>query len=360
MEHQGNEPGNRKPQAARIRESGRITRFEHGSTLMYHLQSKALRLLFAAAFLIHLPLPAAWAQSVAEPRTTKIPGLDPTLFRVQMELGAIDRASQWLDAGLDPDYMGDRIGTGLMIAAWEGNVPLMELFASRGGDVDKANALGETALMHAAWKGRMAAVQWLLAHGARVEREAMQWTALHYAVFAGHDEIAELLLDRGADINARSPNGSSVLMMAVYEDRENLARWLLAKGADTRVRNENGNGALDWAMKFNHMSIARMVSTQEEFRVAASRPKTDWGEVRKSEPIPKDMEELLSIREILVSRNFPLDKIDRRIAAMRAKYARQSLKRDMPPPTVLEITAERGAPGNQRARIVIKPAPQTP
>lgn len=325
---------------------------------MYHLQRKALRPLFAA-LLMSLSLPA-WTQTAVEPRTTRIPDLDPTLFRVQMELGAIDRARQWLGAGLDPDYLGDRIGTGLMIAAWEGNVALMELFAAHGADVNKTNALGETALMHAAWKGHMPAVRWLLDHGAGVDREAMQWTPLHYAVFAGHGEIAELLLDRGADINARSPNGSSVLMMAVYEDRENLVRWLLAKGADTRIKNENGNGALDWAMKFNHMSIARLVATQEEFRLAANRPKADWGAARKSEPIPKELEELMSIREVLASRDFPTDKIDRRIAAARAKYARQSLRHEAPPPTVLEITAERKAPGNQRARIVSEPARKTP
>lgn len=284
---------------------------------------------------------------------------DPTQFRVQLETGALDRAREWLDAGLDPDFLGDRIGSGLMIAAWEGNLPLMELFHARGADINKTNRRGETALMHAAWKGRGAAVRWLLDHGARAEhQQPEQWTALHYAVFAGHGEVAERLLESGADINARSPNGSSVLMMAVYEGREDLARWLLARGADTRNRNENGDGALDWAMKFNHTKIARMVSTQDEFRVAASRPKADWGEVRKSEPIPKEIEELLAMRATLASRNFPLDTIDRRIASARARHAREALKRQAPPPAVLEISASRQAPASQRARMVIEQKPQ--
>ena len=315
---------------------------------MYHPYCKPLAQL-AAALLISLSAAAVLAQAGAAVVAEQP---DPVSFRVQMELGAVNRAREWLNAGLPPDYMGDRIGTGLMIAAWEGNVPLMELFAARGADVNKSNSLGETALMHAAWKGRLAAVQWLLAHGARIERAALQWTALHYAVFAGRNEIAELLLDRGADLNARSPNGSSVLMMAIYEGREDMARRLLARGADTRIKNENGHGALDWAMKFNHLKIARMVATQEEFQVAASRPKADWGEVRKSEPIPRDIEELLGIREILTSRGLSPDKLDRRIAALRAKYARESLKREAPPPAVLEISAERKAPGQQKARIV--------
>lgn len=325
---------------------------------MYHPYRKPLALL-AATILTLCANPAGLAQTAAEPRTTAVPNLpDPVLFRVQMELGAVGHAQEWLAAGLPPDFMGDRIGSGLMIAAWEGNIPLMELFVAHGADVNKTNALGETALMHAAWKGRGKAVQWLLDRGAVPTREAMQWTALHYAVFAGHSEIAERLLDSGADLNARSPNGSSVLMMAVYEGREDMARWLLARGADSRTKNENGDGALEWAMKFNRLKIARMVATQQEFAVAASRPKADWGSVQKSEPVPKDVEELLNIRGILAVRKLAVDKIDRRIAALRAQYARASLKREAPPPAVLEISAERNAPGRQRARLVIEPARQ--
>ena len=282
---------------------------------------------------------------------------DPVEFRVQMEVGAVERAREWLAAGLPPDFLGDRIGSGLMIGAWEGNIALMELFLARGAAIDKTNALGETALMHAAWKGRAAAVRWLLERGARINNAANQWSALHYAVFAGHEEIAELLLDRGADLNARSPNSSSVLMMAVYEGRENLARRLLARGADTRQRNDNGEGALDWAMKFNQTKIARMVATQEEFQIAASRAKADWGEARRSEPVPKEIEDLLHIREALIVRNLNVDKVDRRIAAWRAQYAREAMKRDAPPPAVLEISASRKTPGKQRARMLIERRP---
>lgn len=324
---------------------------------MYH-PYRRLRLaaLLAGLFALSFGPHSAFAQSASVSRSgTNLP--DAVRFRVQMEYGNVDQAREWLDAGLPPDFEGDRIGTGLMIGAWEGNIPLMELFLQRGANINKANSLGETALMHAAWKGRGEAVKWLLARGARVDRPNLQWTALHYAVFAGHGEIAELLLDKGADINARSPNGSSVLMMAVYEAKEDLARWLLARGADTRVRNENGDTALDWAMKFNHTAIARMVSTSEEFRTAASRPKSDWGDARRSAPMPKDLADMVNMRETLATRGLKLDKLDTRIAALRAKYARENLKKQVPPPAaVLEITAERNAPERQKTRIVLDPA----
>ena len=152
------------------------------------------------------------------------------------EAGDVAQVRAWLDAGLDPDCLADRVGTGLMIAAWHGNIPMMELLVARGADVNKSNALGEQALMHAAWRGNVDAVKWLLAKGARVNNGNLRWSAIHYSAFAGQGKATALLLDNGADINARSTNGSSPLMMAVYEGHEDMVKQLLARGADRSVK----------------------------------------------------------------------------------------------------------------------------
>ncbi len=276
---------------------------------------------------------------------------DPARFGTRMEVGDLGQAKQWLDAGLDPNFVADRIGTGLMIGAWTGNVALMELFAARGADIHRTNRVGETALLHAAWKGHDEAVKWLLARGAKVNRDGLEWSALHYAAFAGHGDVAQLLLDRGADINAKSPNGSSVLMMAVYEGQDDIARMLVQRGADRRVRNERGDTALDWAIKFNRSDIAKLVATSEEIAVAASQPKNAMAQRSTSEP--DGIEELLRIRRILEMRGLTLNVIDQRTAAMRARIALAALARErqkrMP---VLEISARRGAPEEQRMELL--------
>jgi ankyrin repeat protein len=283
---------------------------------------------------------------------------DPTRFGIRVEMGDISQAREWLDAGLKPDFLADRIGTGLMIAAWEGNVPMMELFMSRGADINKTNAAGEQALLHAAWRGRLDAVKWLLANGAELNREPLQWTALHYAVFAGHEDVARYLIERGADINARSTNGSSVLMMAAYEGREELAGRLVALGADRSVRNDRGDGALEWAMKFNRLKIARLVARPQEFAAAASLPKKQWGEPVRSVPqaqLPAaggEIEQLLKVRSQLAARGLKrsVDQVDSRIAALRAKRAKPEL--DITPVAILEISASRKAPREQKARLI--------
>jgi ankyrin repeat protein len=297
---------------------------------------------------------------------------DAAAYGVHLEMRDLPQVRAWLDAGLDPDFMADRIGSGLMFSAWFGDIPMMELLVARGADVNKANALGESALMHAAWRGQLEAVKWLLAKGARVNNEPMRWSALHYAVFAGHWEVANHLLLRGADINARSTNGSSVLMMAVYEGHEPIVRRLLARGADPAIRNDRGDGALEWAFKFRRLVIARLVADPSEFALAANRPRTDWGAAQRSQPAanpPSEeaaaqdqrppvsefagkIDELERMRDTLAARGLAdaVKKMDTRISALRAQRARA--EREDTPAAVLEISARRAAPEDQNMRII--------
>ncbi|WP_172600035.1 ankyrin repeat domain-containing protein [Sulfuricystis multivorans] len=217
-------------------------------------------------FALLLPLSTAFAE---------LP--DPARFSAALELGDIQQAAAWLDEGLDPNFEGQLIGTGLMIGAWEGNIPLMELFLARGADIDRANRFGETALMLAAWKNRQEAVRWLLAHGARPNPgKERVWTALHYAAFAGHARVVEDLLAAGAEVNARSTNGSTVVMMAAREGHASIAQRLIDAGANPALKNDYGDDAVAWAMRQGNYDIAKLFTSTENFaalaRQAAENP----------------------------------------------------------------------------------------
>lgn len=284
--------------------------------------------------------------------TVKLP--DPVAFAVNMELGDLAQASAWLDAGLPPDFMGSRIGSGLMIGAWEGNLELMRLFISRGADINRLNNNGESALALAALRGHKHAVDWLLARGARINAGPRQWSALHYAAFAGHEALTEHLIAQGADINALSTNGSSALMLAIYEGREGIARKLIDKGADRSIRNDWGDGALEWAMRFNHLNIAKMIGSPEEFTAAVSKPKESWGEARRSLRSSKELDSLLSMREKLTERGMSTEMIDKRIAAERVRIVRSEMEQSAPAPraATLEISASRKKPQEQSAQVI--------
>ncbi|MDP1651978.1 MAG: ankyrin repeat domain-containing protein [Rhodocyclaceae bacterium] len=219
---------------------------------------------------------------------------DPARFSVVLETGNLKQATAWLDAGLDPNFEGQLIGTGLMIGAWEGNIPLMELFYLRGADLQRANRFGETALMLAAWKNRQEAMRWLLDHGATPNRTEREWTALHYATFAGHAGPVEDLLSAGADVNARSTNGSTVVMMAAREGHAALAKRLLEAGANPALQNDYADDAVAWAMRQGNFAIAKTLTNVANFaelaRQAAATPPPP---PLRSLPAPDAVDELL-------------------------------------------------------------------
>lgn len=285
---------------------------------------------------------------------------DPVRFGNTMELGDIGSAEKWLDEGLDPNFEADRIGTGLMIGAWEGNIAMMELFLSRGADINYANRIGEQALQLAAWNGRLEAVKWLIDRGATVVRDGKAWTALHYAAFAGHNEIAQLLIAHGADVNARTPNDSTALMMATREGREDLARLLLDAGADTRPVNDWGDNALTWAMRYGHPRIAKLVVPPEEFAQAVQAPPESFGEPTRSEPAPPELTEILRQLRLAQAEGRPADELRKALFDAVAR-----IKADSPPvrlagkpagkagaPKALVITAKRQQSGRERAELV--------
>ena len=309
-----------------------------------------VRELLAMIIGMHLVMPvhAQFGQGDPAARPT------PTAFATRLELGDIEQAQAWLDAGLPPDFMGSRIGSGLMIGAWEGNIEMMRLFISRGADINRMNGIGETAIILAAWRGHLEAVKWLVARGARINAPPRQWSPLHYAVFAGHRPVVDYLMEQGADINALSTNGSSVLMMAIYEGREDLARMLIEKGAERGFRNDWGDGALEWAMRYNRVGIARMITTPEEFNIAVNKPKETWGEPTRSLRMSQELEELMEMREKLVERGESTAAIDRRINVERVRVMRAEIDRPATPEraATMEITASRKAPNEQSARII--------
>jgi len=61
-------------------------------------------------------------------------------------------------------------------------------------------------------------------------------TPLHYAVITNHLEAAKMLLDKGADINARNRSGGTCLQLAAERGYIDIARFLLGRGAEADAK----------------------------------------------------------------------------------------------------------------------------
>lgn len=96
------------------------------------------------------------------------------------------------------------------------------------------------------------------------------WTALHYAATAGSLPIVRLLLDHDAYIDAESPNKTTPLMMAARGGHRDVIDYLISQGADLDAKNELGLTAVDFARAQGHPALADFL----EARMRESKTKS--------------------------------------------------------------------------------------
>jgi len=90
-------------------------------------------------------------------------------------------------------------------------------------------------LWKAAMNGNIKAVKQHLAAGTDVDTrdDVHGWTPLHWAAIDGHKEVAELLIAKGADVNAKSGSGDTPLDYAIMRNRTETANLLRKHGGKT-------------------------------------------------------------------------------------------------------------------------------
>ena len=185
---------------------------------------------------------------------TALAGAYDSFFRA-IELDDADQVATLLAQGFDPNAPNDAGQIGLFIALRGGAVKVARVLASHpGSNIDQANAADETPLMMAALRGNLAVAQQLLNRAATVNKPG--WSPLHYAATGPEPELIRLLLDRGAAIDAKSPNGSTPLMMAARYGSEVSVELLLLKGANVLARNDQGLSAADFAKLGGRTALA--------------------------------------------------------------------------------------------------------
>jgi hypothetical protein len=164
-----------------------------------------------------------------------------------------------LQRGMDPNTRDEHGQPALTLALRGEAFPVAEaLLASPQLDVNATNAAGETPLMMAALKGQTAWIARLLERGARLQQPG--WSPVLYAASGPEPKALALLLDKGAPVNARSPNGSTPLMMAARYGSEQSVDLLLARGADPSAVNDRQLSAADFARQGGREALAERLA----------------------------------------------------------------------------------------------------
>lgn len=194
---------------------------------------------------------------------------DPQLSKLVDHLGALamEQDAETLGKLLSEDNRYLQIinsicsnhGTPLVLAAYTGNVPCMEILVRHGADVNGFCALGTTPLFTAAQEGHLDACEWLLDNGADVEltnKGEELITALHTAAFHGHADVVDLLVRYGADPARPKRGGATALFLAAQEGHLEVVRRLVERhGQDPAAPRDDGKTPLFIAAQGGHLPV---------------------------------------------------------------------------------------------------------
>lgn len=191
-----------------------------------------------------------------------------------------------------PDALEERDGEGrtpLMRALYEGHRDVAAALIERGafvgaheatalGDVDalrgaigrsrkRANELsadGFAPLHLAAFFGQLEAARLLVEKGADLHarstnRRLPSVTPLHSAAAARHTAVAELLLEAGADPNVAQNGGWTALHSAAANGNAELARLLLARGAEPMAMADDRTRPIDFAIENRFKDVVELL-----------------------------------------------------------------------------------------------------
>jgi ankyrin repeat protein len=229
----------------------------------------------------------------------EVGSLGRTPLMIAAETGSVEIVKLLVEAGADPSAKDSQQYTVLNYAFKSGNAETEQFLAEMnidfypdnpflyinrprglamclesGGDANKVNpGTGLTALHQAVNGHQFESVKVLLEMGADVnareqdvlnhmgflEKKGSDNTALAQAATYSSPEMAELLIQAGADVNARSSGGFTPLMVAAGRGNTEVVKELLRAGADAGVAAKNDKTALQLAKERGYAETVKVL-----------------------------------------------------------------------------------------------------
>ena len=149
----------------------------------------------------------------------------------------IDAAKALIEAGADVNAKDGIDDSPYLYAGARGHLEILKLTLAHGADLKSTNRFGGTALIPAAERGHVETVRTLIEAGVDVDHvNNLGWTALLEAIILGdggtsHQQIVDLLVMSGANVNLADRDGVTPLQHAQSRGFKEIGEILVAAGA---------------------------------------------------------------------------------------------------------------------------------
>eukprot|EP00930_Biecheleria_cincta_P080926 TRINITY_DN69438_c0_g1_i1.p1 TRINITY_DN69438_c0_g1~~TRINITY_DN69438_c0_g1_i1.p1 ORF type:complete len:158 (+),score=26.18 TRINITY_DN69438_c0_g1_i1:43-474(+) len=124
-------------------------------------------------------------------------------------------------------------GTAFLKSCFDGNLDEVQAMLTAGASAGVSDPeTGAFPLYFASSRGHLAVAEVLLDRGVDVDQtDRVGSTALHAACFTGHLDLVRLLLDKSASVNRESLQGATPLKLAYAKKAASVEELLLERGA---------------------------------------------------------------------------------------------------------------------------------
>lgn len=167
--------------------------------------------------------------------------------------GDLEAVQLFLTAGLDANVRNQRSATPLMAAAGKGHGPVVKLLLEKGADVDAQSQ--ERSI--------------LKRRGKILKKKLVQYGGppLMQAARNGHSDIVLLLLDKGADPEARDDKEErTALLWAAIHSQNAVIKTLLDKGASPGAKDKQDRNFLVTAVLYARPDTLKLLLDRPEFQ----------------------------------------------------------------------------------------------
>lgn len=188
-----------------------------------------------------------------------------------------------LSGGEDVNKKDKDGNTPLMLAARHGDLGIVQALVKKGADLKAKNKDGYDALcmlsnysmpgspitekagqasepIGITTEGHLKTAEYLVNEGADVNAKTNDGsTALMLAATLNKKDLVELLLSRGADVNAVDQQGRPALISAVMKGQGEVVCPLIRNGAEVNAKDREGRTALQFAEQYGHKKIAQLL-----------------------------------------------------------------------------------------------------